>query len=193
LSVGGHLRLGAFELTLTGVGTVDGPNYLAERGRLAVTRAGKPICAPSPERRFYPAGKQSTSEVALCNLGVSQVYTVLGERRAGPNGEPAWLVRGYYNPWVQLIYLGPLLMALGGLLSLSDRRRLRPVRAAGGPGAGGARPGAVHPDPLPGLPERVDRRFRGRTGRGPAQGGAGTDRCGAVGRAGEDLPDRPVW
>jgi len=122
LSVGGQLRLGGFELTLKEVGTVDGPNYIAERGQLTVTRAGRSVCAPAPERRFYPAGKQSTSEVALCNLGFSQVYTVLGERRAGVNGEPAWLVRSYYNPWVQLIYLGPLLMALGGLLSLSDRR-----------------------------------------------------------------------
>jgi cytochrome c-type biogenesis protein CcmF len=60
--------------------------------------------------------------VALCNLGVSQVYVVLGERRAGDQGQPAWLVRSYFNPWVQLIYLGPLLMALGGLISLSDRR-----------------------------------------------------------------------
>ncbi|MFA7262000.1 MAG: heme lyase CcmF/NrfE family subunit [Caulobacter sp.] len=122
LSLGGQLRLGAFELTLKDVGTVDGPNYLAERGRIAVTRGGRPVCAPEPERRFYPAGKQSTSEVALCNLGVSQIYVVLGERRASPDGGPAWLVRSYFNPWVQLIYLGPLLMALGGLLSLSDRR-----------------------------------------------------------------------
>ncbi|MDO8295105.1 MAG: heme lyase CcmF/NrfE family subunit [Caulobacter sp.] len=122
LSLGGQLRLGAFELTLKDVGTVDGPNYLAERGRITVTRAGRPVCAPEPERRFYPAGKQSTSEVALCNLGVSQIYVVLGERRASPDGGPAWLVRSYFNPWVQLIYLGPLLMALGGLLSLSDRR-----------------------------------------------------------------------
>ncbi|HRD29263.1 MAG TPA: heme lyase CcmF/NrfE family subunit [Caulobacter sp.] len=122
LSVGGHLRLGAFELTLKDVGTIDGPNYLAERGQVAVTRAGRPVCAPTPERRFYPAGRQTTSEVALCNLGFSQVYVVLGERRAGADGAPAWLVRSYYNPWVQLIYLGPLLMALGGLLSLSDRR-----------------------------------------------------------------------
>ncbi len=122
LSIGGQVRLGAFELTLKSVGTVDGPNYIAERGQLTVTRGGKPVCAPAPERRFYPAGKQSTSEVALCNLGFSQVYTVLGERRAAVGGGPAWLVRAYYNPWVQLIYLGPLLMALGGLLSLSDRR-----------------------------------------------------------------------
>ena len=122
LSLGGSLRLGAFELTLKDVGTVDGPNYLAERGQILVTRGGKPVCAPRPERRFYPAGRQTTSEVALCNLGINQVYVVLGERRAAVNGEPAWLVRSYFNPWVQLIYLGPLLMALGGLMSLSDRR-----------------------------------------------------------------------
>ncbi len=122
LSLGGSVRLGVYELTLKEVGMIDGPNYLAERGQIAVTRDGKPVCSPRPERRFYPAGRQSTSEVALCNLGISQIYVVLGERRAGEGGRPAWLVRGYFNPWVQLIFLGPLLMALGGLMSLSDRR-----------------------------------------------------------------------
>ena len=122
LSLGGGVRLGAYELTLKEVGMIDGPNYLAERGQIAVTRGGKPVCSPRPERRFYPAGRQSTSEVALCNLGISQIYVVLGERRAGEDGRPAWLVRGYFNPWVQLIFLGPLLMALGRLMSLSDRR-----------------------------------------------------------------------
>jgi cytochrome c-type biogenesis protein CcmF len=47
---------------------------------------------------------------------------VLGERRAGQGGQPAWLVRAYVNPWVRLIFLGPLIMAIGGLVSLSDRR-----------------------------------------------------------------------
>ncbi|MCF8504232.1 MAG: heme lyase CcmF/NrfE family subunit [Caulobacter sp.] len=122
LSLGGQLRLGAFELTLKDVRTVDGPNYLAERGEISVTRDGKAVCTPRPERRFYTAGRQSTSEVALCNLGFSQIYVVLGERRATAAGQPAWLVRSYFNPWVQLIYLGPLMMTLGGLLSLSDRR-----------------------------------------------------------------------
>jgi cytochrome c-type biogenesis protein CcmF len=122
LSLGGHLRLGAYELTLRDVGTVDGPNYLAERGELTVTRGGRAICVARPERRFFPAGRQTTSEVALCNRGLDQIYVVLGERRAGAGGEPAWLVRGYFNPWIQLVFLGPLLMALGGLLSLSDRR-----------------------------------------------------------------------
>ena len=49
-------------------------------------------------------------------------HLVLGERRQGAEGGPAWLVRAYVNPWVRLIFSGPFLMALGGALSLSDRR-----------------------------------------------------------------------
>ena len=122
LSVGGQLNVGAYQVALDDVRTVEGPNYLAERGVLKVTRAGSAICQGGPERRFYPAGGQTTTETAICYRGLDQIYLVLGERRAATDGRPAWLVRAYFNPWVQLIFLGPLLMALGGLLSLSDRR-----------------------------------------------------------------------
>ncbi len=122
LSLGGRIDVGAYSLTLDSVRTGEGPNYIAERGRITVTRGGRVVCQARPERRFYPTGKQTTSEVALCNRGLDQVYIVLGERRAGEGGRPAWLVRAYFNPWVQLIFLGPLLMAVGGLVSLSDRR-----------------------------------------------------------------------
>jgi cytochrome c-type biogenesis protein CcmF len=122
LSLGGRIEVGGYSLTLDSVRTGEGANYIAERGTLTVTRDGRVICTARPERRFYPTGKQTTSEVALCNRGLDQIYIVLGERRAGEGGRPAWLVRGYFNPWVQLIFLGPLLMALGGLVSLSDRR-----------------------------------------------------------------------
>ncbi|MBU4433520.1 MAG: heme lyase CcmF/NrfE family subunit, partial [Alphaproteobacteria bacterium] len=123
LSLNGHFQLGAYELTLTQVGTVEGPNYLAERGMVRITdKAGRLICAAQPERRFYPTGGQTTSEVHICPRGLDDLYIVLGERRAGENGKPAWLVRAYVNPWVRLIFLGPLLMALGGAVSLSDRR-----------------------------------------------------------------------
>jgi cytochrome c-type biogenesis protein CcmF len=124
---------GGYHLSLDQVGPVDGPNYLAQRGTLSVTKAGKPICTAAPERRFYPAGGQTTSKVALCLRGVSDVYVVFGEQRLGANGLPGWLVRVYWNPWARLIFLGPLLMALGGGISLSDRR-LRiglPKRASG--------------------------------------------------------------
>ncbi|MDQ0463524.1 cytochrome c-type biogenesis protein CcmF [Caulobacter ginsengisoli] len=122
LGQGRSLDFGAYHLTLDSVGGAEGPNYLAERGVMTVTRGGRVVCRGEPERRFYPTGGQTTSEVAICARGLDQIYLVLGERRADAKGEPVWLVRAYYNPWVQLIFLGPLLMALGGLMSLSDRR-----------------------------------------------------------------------
>jgi cytochrome c-type biogenesis protein CcmF len=59
--------------------------------------------------------------VGLCYRGLSHIYLVLGERRETGAG-PVWLVRAYWNPWATLIFLGPAIMALGGLISLSDRR-----------------------------------------------------------------------
>jgi len=114
-------RLAPTELTLDRIVAVDGPNFDAERGLITARKSGVEICRPTPERRFYPAGGQTTSEVAICTRGMSHLYVVLGERRAGP-GAPVWLVRAYWNPLALLIFLGPVVMALGGLLSLSDRR-----------------------------------------------------------------------
>jgi len=74
------------------------------------------------ERRFFPAGGQTTTEVGLDFRGLDDVYVVMGERAATEGGEQAWTVRVYYNPWARLIFLGPLIMALGGVLSLLDRR-----------------------------------------------------------------------
>jgi cytochrome c-type biogenesis protein CcmF len=123
LAPGGSLRLGAYVLTLESVAGVAGPNYEAERARIAVTRAnGAPVCKTEPERRYYPANRQQTSEVGLCFKGLSDLYVVAGDARPLPGGGEGRLVRAYWNPWVRLIFLGPLLMAVGGALSLSDRR-----------------------------------------------------------------------
>lgn len=121
LRVGQSLDVGAYHLTLDSVADVDGPNYDAERAVIHATRDGKPVCNGEPERRFYPAGGQTTSEVAICYRGPSHLYMVLGERREAA-GAPVWLVRAYWNPWATLIFLGPVIMGLGGLISLSDRR-----------------------------------------------------------------------
>jgi cytochrome c-type biogenesis protein CcmF len=122
LPIGGALDVGGYHLVLENVGPVDGPNYDAERGLIRATKGGKPVCVGEPERRFYPAGGQTTSEVALCYRGASHLYMVLGERREAAGGPPVWLVRAYWNPWATLIFLGPVIMGLGGLISLSDRR-----------------------------------------------------------------------
>ena len=126
------VRLGQYELTFKSASVVDGPNFLAEEAVIQVSRDGRSVCEARPQRRFYPAGGQTTQEVAICAQGLDQVYVTLGERRATPAGQPGWLVRAYFNPWVQLIFLGPLLMALGGGISLSDRRmRFGVARKAG--------------------------------------------------------------
>jgi len=127
LSVGQSLRVGVYTLTLAGVGPATGKNYDAERAVIRVTGSGGES-AMTPERRFYPAQRQTTSKVAIQRRGVSDLYVVLGERRLGAllpgerDGRPAWLVRAYWNPLARLIFAGPLLMALGGAVSLSDRR-----------------------------------------------------------------------
>jgi cytochrome c-type biogenesis protein CcmF len=123
LAIGETMRTGAYVLTLDKVGPVDGPNYDAERAVVRATKNGAPACTAEPERRVYPAsGGQTTSQVAICMQGLSDLYIVLSDPRTRANGEPSWLIRTYWNPWARLIFLGPILMALGGLISLSDRR-----------------------------------------------------------------------
>ncbi|MBX3477488.1 MAG: heme lyase CcmF/NrfE family subunit [Brevundimonas sp.] len=122
LAVGQALSAGPYEATLDDVRIVEGPNYLAEQAHLTVrTRDGRAGRAVTAERRFFPAGGQTTTEVGLDFRGLDDVYLTLGERRS-EDGAPAWAVRMHFNPWARLIFLGPLLMALGGLLSLLDRR-----------------------------------------------------------------------
>ncbi len=124
LAIGGEVRAGPWAVTLDKVEIVEGPNYLAERGRLTVGSIdGRAFPRTiTAERRFFPAGGQTTTEVGLDFRGLDDVYVVMGERRATAQAAQAWTVRVYYNPWARLIFLGPLVMALGGLLSLMDRR-----------------------------------------------------------------------
>lgn len=121
LPIGGSVNVGGYHLVLEKVVGVEGSNYDAERGLVRVTRDGQPVCEAQPERRLYTAGGQTTSEVALCYRGLSHLYIVLGERREGA-AAPVWLVRAYWNPLATLLFVGPVIMALGGLVSLSDRR-----------------------------------------------------------------------
>ncbi|RZJ04535.1 MAG: heme lyase CcmF/NrfE family subunit [Brevundimonas sp.] len=123
LAIGETVAAGDWAVTLKEVRVVEGPNYLSEQGRLTVARPdGGQAREVTAERRFFPAGGQTTTEVGLSFRGLDDVYVVLGERGRTPAGAPAWSVRVWWNPWARLIFLGPLLMALGGLLSLLDRR-----------------------------------------------------------------------
>jgi cytochrome c-type biogenesis protein CcmF len=123
LAPGGGMELGGYHLTLQGVNEAPGANFDAEQAVIRVTDGrGALACAARPARKTYDTGGQTTSKVAICPQGLDDLYIVLGERRTSVAGASAWLVRGYFNPWARLLFLGPLFMALGGALSLSDRR-----------------------------------------------------------------------
>ena len=95
-----------------------GPNYTGWRGTFTVTRDGAPIARLAPEKRQFPAERSATTEAAIHATWSGDLYAVLGER----NESGAWSVRLYHNPLVTWIWAGMLLMALGGMISLSDRR-----------------------------------------------------------------------
>jgi cytochrome c-type biogenesis protein CcmF len=123
LAPGQTIEAGQWAVRLDEVRIVEGPNYLSEQGRLTVTlRDGTSPRSVTAERRFFPAGGQTTTEVGLDFRGLDDVYVVLGERGRTAAGEPGWTVRVWWNPWARLIFLGPAIMALGGGLSLLDRR-----------------------------------------------------------------------
>jgi cytochrome c-type biogenesis protein CcmF len=97
---------------------VKGPNYGAARGTVAVTRDGKPVALMYPEKRVYMVQDNPMTEAAI-NSGVTRdLYVSLGD----PLGDGAWLVRVHYKPFVSWIWIGCVIMALGGLLAATDRR-----------------------------------------------------------------------
>ncbi len=122
LARGEALELGGYEFTFQGVQQVPGPNYRAERGHVLVTRDGATVADLWPEKRQYFARGEPMTEAAI-DVGLTRdLYVSLGEAL----GEGAWSLRVYVKPFVRWIWLGGLLMGLGGLLAATDKRyRLR--------------------------------------------------------------------
>jgi cytochrome c-type biogenesis protein CcmF len=111
-------KIAGYELKLDGVTQRQGPNFREMLAQFTVTLDGKPLCAMTPSKRNFPARGSSTTEAALLTRGASQLYISLGDTTA----DGAIAVRIYHKPLVLLIWWGPVLMAFGGMLSLSDRR-----------------------------------------------------------------------
>ncbi|HEY0885413.1 MAG TPA: heme lyase CcmF/NrfE family subunit, partial [Ramlibacter sp.] len=111
-TVGGH------EFKFMGVRDVQGPNYRAARGEFQVSKNGKPLRVLFPEKRNYASSGMPMTEAAIDPGVTRDVYVSLGEPLEGK----AWAVRVYYKPFVNWIWGGCLLMALGGLMAVMDRR-----------------------------------------------------------------------
>jgi cytochrome c-type biogenesis protein CcmF len=107
-----------YHLTFEGVIPREGSNYREQAAKFTVQRGEKVVATLYPSKRTFSARSSTTTEAALMTRGLSQLYISLGDVQ--PNGAVA--VRIYHKPLVLLIWLGAVVMALGGGLSLSDRR-----------------------------------------------------------------------
>jgi cytochrome c-type biogenesis protein CcmF len=115
---GDVVRAGGYEFKFNGVTNIEGPNYIAGRAEITVSRNGTEIEKMYPEKRNYNASGSVMTETAIDSGIFRHLYISLGE----PVGTGAWSVRVYYKPFVGWIWGGAVLMALGGGLALSDRR-----------------------------------------------------------------------
>jgi cytochrome c-type biogenesis protein CcmF len=120
-TVAGHV------FKLQGLREVDGPNYRAMQAWIEVTRDGKKVTDLLPEKRVYRVQSNPMTEAAINTGFTRDLYVSLGEQVDGG----AWIVRVYYKPFVDWIWGGCLIMALGGLLAATDRRYRRGTVAAG--------------------------------------------------------------
>jgi cytochrome c-type biogenesis protein CcmF len=118
LAPGETVEVAGYTLLFQGISPGTGPNYRQETALFAASRAGGAPVALTPSKRFYPARETATTEAAIRTIGLSQLYVSLGDETE--SGKVA--VRASYKPLVTLIWLGAIVMALGGGLSLSDRR-----------------------------------------------------------------------
>jgi len=145
MEVGDTASVAGFTFRLDGVKQVPGPNYTASRAEVSITREGKAVSALSPERRVYTVRGMPMTEVGIDRGFTRDLYVALGD----PVSATAWSVRLHHKPFVNLIWIGCLLMAFGGLLAVLDRRYRRqtvaaPEKAAPAPGPG-AKPRPARP------------------------------------------------
>ena len=115
---GDRWSIGIHDIEMRGVENAQGPNYVTTMAELAVFRNGREIAVLYPEKRFYPIAGMPTTEAAIHNGILRDVYVAMGDAQAGGG----YAVRTYIKPFANWIWGGSILMALGGLISLTDRR-----------------------------------------------------------------------
>ena len=118
MQAGDNVEVGGYTFRLDGLVQVPGPNYEATRGLVSVLKNGKRVRTMFPEKRFYHVQQMPMTEAAIDAGFTRDLYVSLGE----PVGNDAWVVRIYHKPFVDWIWGGAFLMALGGILAITDRR-----------------------------------------------------------------------
>jgi cytochrome c-type biogenesis protein CcmF len=129
MAIGSSATVGGYEFRFADLHMVHGPNYEAIAGDMPVTRGGSEVTVLHPEKRVYRVQRTPTTEAAIQPGITRDLYVSLGEA-VSPN---TWTVRVHVKPFVDWIWGGCLLMALGGMLAVSDRRYRLKARKAGAP------------------------------------------------------------
>jgi cytochrome c-type biogenesis protein CcmF len=115
---GDRVSIGRLDLTFVGLNGRSGPNWSEIFARFEVRRGGVTVAEVEPAKRIYQARNQPTTEAGIETFGLGQLYISIGDHTP----EARVSARIYWKPLVLLIWIGPALMALGGMVSLSDRR-----------------------------------------------------------------------
>ena len=118
LAPGESLELGGYRFVFEGAQHFEGPNYTSDKGTIWVFDGDKRIATLHPEKRLYTVQQMPMTEAGIDPGFTRDLYVALGE----PLENGAWAVRVHIKPFVRWIWLGSLLMALGGVLAASDRR-----------------------------------------------------------------------
>lgn len=124
MEIGNIVSIGGYTFRFNGTSNVPGPNYQATKGDIDVLKDGKEIRKLYPEKRTYNASGMVMTEAAIDTGLFRDLYVALGE----PLDDSAWVVRVYHKPFVDWIWLGCILMALGGILAVTDRRYRYSIR-----------------------------------------------------------------
>ncbi len=120
MNIGDTVDIGGYTFRFNGTTDAPGPNYRAARGFFEVLQGDKVVTKLYPEKRSYKAMGQVMTEAAIDSGFSRDLYVSLGEPI--PNSQGAWSVRVYEKPFINWIWGGCVLMALGGFLALTDRR-----------------------------------------------------------------------
>ena len=139
LRPGQTTQLAGYDFKMTSLRDVVGPNYDAVESEIVISRAGKEVAVLHPQKRTYRVQTSPLTEAGIDAGWTRDLFVAMGE----PLGDGAWSLRVQYKPLVRCIWLGALVIALGGLVSVTDRRYRQRVTAEAGAEAGTTTPAAA--------------------------------------------------
>ncbi len=127
---GQSFEVRGYQFRFEGVQIVPGPNYRAERGTVVISRGDRQITTMHPEKRAYASGGSIMTESAIDGSLLRDLYVALGESLGA---DDSWALRLYVKPFIRWIWLGSMLMALGGFVVVADKRFRLPVKPGSTP------------------------------------------------------------